>query len=134
MVRYTHIIRARYGETDRMGLVYHGVYAQYLDEARTEMLRSRGISYREIEEHGILMPVRELNIRYHKGSTYDSLIFIHLSIAAKPLTRMRVDYHCVNEQEQLVCTGNTELIFVQTDKGKPIACPEWIYQHFPEWC
>ncbi|MEY3983020.1 MAG: hypothetical protein RL160_577 [Bacteroidota bacterium] len=134
MVAFTHTVRVRYGETDRMGLVYHGDYAQYLDEARTEMLRSRGITYREIEAQGILMPVRELRIRYQKGSTYDTLIHIHLSIQEKPHTRMQVHYRCVNEQDEAVCTAFTELIFVQADKGKPIACPEWIYQHFPEWC
>jgi acyl-CoA thioester hydrolase len=134
MVRFTHTIRARYGETDRMGLVYHGVYAQYLDEARTEMLRSRGITYREIEEHGIMMPVRELSIRYQKGSSYDALIYIHMQIMEKPHTRMRVDYRCENEQGEPVCTAFTELIFVQADKGRPIACPDWIHRHFPEWC
>ena len=62
-------LRVRYGETDQMGYVYYGVYAQYYEVGRVELLRSLGISYKELEEEGILLPVVNFEINYKKSST-----------------------------------------------------------------
>ncbi|HAB26578.1 MAG TPA: thioesterase, partial [Xanthomarina gelatinilytica] len=59
-------IRVRYGETDQMGVVHHGNYALYLEMGRTEWLRKKGISYREMEESGIMLPVVSMSLNYKK--------------------------------------------------------------------
>ncbi len=74
-------MRVRYAETDRMGYAYYGNYATYFEVARVEALRELGMSYRELEDSGILLPVRDLHIKYHKPAYYDDLLTIKTSIA-----------------------------------------------------
>ena len=64
-------IRVRYGETDQMSFVYYGVYAQYYEVGRVELLRSLGLTYKELEEMGFALPVVNLNIKYKKPAYYD---------------------------------------------------------------
>ena len=66
--------RVRYSETDQMGVVYHGNYAQYLEMGRVEWLRSLGYSYKSMEENGIMFPVFSLSLNFKKSATYDDLI------------------------------------------------------------
>ena len=68
--------RIRYAETDQMGVVYHGNYAQFFEVGRVEWLRALGVSYKSLEESGIMLPVRELNINYLKPAKYDDLLTI----------------------------------------------------------
>ncbi|MBW5343123.1 acyl-CoA thioesterase, partial [Escherichia coli] len=74
MFSYKHQVRVRYAETDNMGYVYYGNYAAYYEVARTEMLRSTGISYKELEDMGVMLPVIELHSQYIKAAKYDDLI------------------------------------------------------------
>lgn len=76
--------RVRYGETDQMGVVYHGNYAQYLEMGRVEWLRSMGISYKAMEENGIMLPVISLNIKFKKSAVYDDLITVTTYIKKSP--------------------------------------------------
>jgi acyl-CoA thioester hydrolase len=69
-------IRVRYAETDRMGYVYYGNYAQYFEVARVEMLRGLGISYKTLEDSGIMLPVLDFTIKYIKPAFYDDLLTI----------------------------------------------------------
>ncbi|MDP4586583.1 MAG: acyl-CoA thioesterase, partial [Flavobacteriales bacterium] len=69
-------IRVRYSETDRMGYVYYGHYAQYFEVARVEALRNLGISYRSMEEDGIMLPVASYSIKYLKPAVYDDLLTV----------------------------------------------------------
>ena len=64
-------IRVRYGETDKMGVVYYGNYPLYLEQGRTEWLRELGFSYRWMEDHNIQLPVTELHIQYKKPACLD---------------------------------------------------------------
>ena len=73
-------IRVRYGETDRMGFCYYGNYAQFLEVARVELLRSKGVSYKELEDAGILLPVRNFSIKYIAPAKYDDVLFIETEI------------------------------------------------------
>ena len=83
---YTHEtrLRVRYSETDRMGYVYYGNYAEYLEVARVEMLRSAGIAYRALEDEGVMLPVRELKIVYHKPARYDDEIIVRTEMRMLP--------------------------------------------------
>ena len=69
-------VRVRYGETDKMGVVYHANFIPYFELGRTDALRSMGLSYRQFEASGIIMPVIEVGIKYHKPAYYDDELII----------------------------------------------------------
>jgi acyl-CoA thioester hydrolase len=118
--------RVRYGETDQMGVVYHGNYAQYLEMGRVEWLRKLGISYKEMEENGIMLPVINLNIKYLKSAYYDDLIFVKTILKKTPSVRIEFNYIITNEKEEVLVEANTVLVFMNVSKKRPIKCPDFI--------
>lgn len=112
MFEYTTKLRVRYGETDQMGYMYYGNYAEFYEVARVEMLRSLGLSYKEMEASGVMMPVVELNCKYLKPALYDEEISIKVIIKSMPRARMHFYYELYNEQNELINTGETLLVFV----------------------
>ncbi len=123
-------LRVRYGETDQMGVVYHGNYALYFEIARTESLRQIDVTYRELEESGIMMPVVNLNINFKKPAKYDDLLTIKAIFKTMPTIKSIVDYEVCNEQEELLCTGQTTLVFVDMKTNKVTKCPEMLLAKF----
>lgn len=127
-------IRVRYGETDQMGYVYYGNYAQFFEVGRVEWLRDLGISYKSLEESGIMLPVIQLNINYIKPAKYDDLLTIKTILHNKPLVKIEFDFEIINEKEELLTTGYTRLVFMDMKKNKPIKAPQHlldqIYAHF----
>ncbi|WP_314894519.1 thioesterase family protein [uncultured Capnocytophaga sp.] len=121
-------IRTRYGETDQMGVIYYGVYPQYLEVARVEWLRSLGISYKKLEEMGIMLPVVSLHIDYKKPAVYDELLSIETSLREKPTSKIIFDYQIFNENRDLIISANTTLVFVDKVSFKPIKCPTFILE------
>ncbi len=121
-------IRVRYGETDQMGIVYHGNYPQYMEVGRIEWLRSMGISYKSMEESGVMLPVISLSINYKKSVKYDDLIRVITTLKEKPVVKIEFDYQILNEKLEIVATGNTVLAFVNMKTGKPMKCPDYILQ------
>ena len=117
-------IRVRYAEADRMGYVYYGNYAMYFESARTEMLRVLGFSYREWEDNGIILPVRELQIRYHAPAYYDDLLTIRTIINERPAARITFHHEVYNEKGQKTCTGSLVLVFVNSETRRPTRAPE----------
>lgn len=117
-------VRVKYAETDQMGYVYYGNYATYYEVARTEMLRKTGFSYKELEEIGVMMPVLEMNIKYHQPAKYDDLLTIRVIIKEKPSVRIKFDYEVYNEQGVLLNTGMTQLVFVDMKRNRPCRAPE----------
>lgn len=116
-------LRVRYAETDQMGYMYYGNYASFYEVARTEMLRSTGISYKELEEMGVMLPVLELQSRFIHPAHYDDLITIKTYIKEKPVVRIKFDYELFNEQGMLINEGYTQLVFVDMQKNKPCRAP-----------
>jgi len=116
--------RIRYSETDQMGVVYHGNYAQYLELARVEWLRSLGISYKGMEESGIMLPVISLSINYLKPALYDDLITVKVFLNKKPVVRIEFDYEITNEAGDLLATANTVLVFMDMKRNRPRKCPQ----------
>lgn len=112
-------IRVRYGETDRMGFCYYGNYAQFLEVARVELLRSKGISYKELEDAGILLPVRNFSIKYIAPSRYDDLLSIQTEITNIKGSRIEFNYEIRNQKNVLIATAYTELVFVNSNSLKP---------------
>ena len=76
-IHTTHSLRVRYGETDPMKYVYYGNYAEYFEVARVELFRELGMSYDEIENQGIWLPVSEFSIKYLRPALYDEILEIH---------------------------------------------------------
>ncbi|GGW42999.1 acyl-CoA thioesterase [Arenibacter certesii] len=118
--------RVRYGETDQMGVVYHGNYPQYLEMGRVEWLRSIGISYKTMEENGIMLPVISLSIKYKKPALYDDLLTVTTRIQKRPLVRIEFDYEIHNEANELLIEANTVLAFMDTKANRPMKCPDYI--------
>lgn len=123
---YSHStkIRVRYGETDQMGYMYYGNYAQYYEVGRVEMLRSLGMSYSSMEADGIMMPVLELKCKYIKPALYDQEITVKTIIKTLPGIRIFFEYELYNEKEELINIGSTTLVFVDMAKNKPTNPPE----------
>lgn len=118
----THI-RVRYGETDQMGYVYYGNYAMYFEVGRVESLRQLGLTYKELEEMGVMMPVLENHSKYITAALYDDLLTIETTIRERPGVRIRFEYRIFNEAKKLIHEGETLLAFVNKLTGKPCRPP-----------
>ncbi len=125
---YQSKIKVRYSETDQMGVVYHGNYAQYFEIGRTEWLRNLGINYKNMEETGIILPVISLNCNFKKSALYDDELTIHTSLKKMPSVKIEFDYKITNQNNELICTGNTILAFLDKNSKRPIRCPKYILE------
>ncbi len=112
-------VRVRYGETDQMGYVYYGFYAMYYEVGRVESLRQLGVSYSEIENMGIIMPVLENKSKYLAPARYDEVLRIVTTIREKRLLRIKFQYEIFNESNKLIHTGETLLVFVDKLTNRP---------------
>lgn len=125
---YTHTTstRIRYSETDQMGVVYHGNYAQFLEMGRVEWLRNLGVSYKSMEDSGVMLPVISIQMNYKKSALYDDVIYIKTTLVKTPSVKIAFEYEISNQNGELLVTGNTVLAFLDKDTRKPIRCPELI--------
>ncbi len=121
-------IRIRYGETDQMGVVYHGNYAQFMEIGRVEWLRNIGVSYRSMEESGIMLPVIALHLEFKKPAKYDDLIRVSTTLVKMPGVKIEFDYKICNEEGEVLTLGNTVLAFIDMKTGKPVKCPGYILE------
>jgi acyl-CoA thioester hydrolase len=116
-------LRVRYAETDQMSYVYYGNYPQYFEVARVEALRALGLSYKEMEAQGIMLPVLNLEIKYIAPAKYDDLLIIKTCIPELPKTRILFEHEIFNEAGDLLTLGKVELVFVNIKSGKPNKAP-----------
>jgi acyl-CoA thioester hydrolase len=130
MIKTETTLRVRYGETDQMGFVYYGVYAQYYEVGRVEAMRSLGFSYKEMEESGVLMPVINLTINYKKPALYDDEVRIVTTVKEMPGVRITFHYECYNQKDVLLNTGSVTLVFIDKQKNKPMQPPQWFMEGF----
>ncbi len=124
MFSHENTVRVRYAETDRMGYVYYGTYAQYFEVGRVEALRSLGMPYRRMEEEGVMLPVHDLSVRYHKPAFYDDLLTVRTIITEMPTVRIRFAYEVRNEVGVLLTEAATTLIFIDRATNRPRRAPE----------
>ena len=117
-------LRIRYSETDQMGYCYYGNYAQFFEIGRVELLRKIGLSYKELEERGIMLPVIDLNIKYLRPALYDDLIEIKTYLKKIPGVKIQFDYEIYNEKKELLTKGTTTLVFISSETMKPIQAPK----------
>jgi len=125
MKDYEFTVRVRYAETDQMGVVYHGNYAQYFEIGRVEWLRNKGISYKWMEENGIMLPVVSLTMNYKKPARYDELLTLKTILKNRTTVKIEFDYELYNANEELLTTGNSIWVFVDLKTGKPIRPPQF---------
>lgn len=124
MFDYSTKVRVRYAETDQMGYVYYGNYASYYEVGRVECLRSLGLSYKALEDQGIMMPVLECHTKYLAPGKYDELLTVKTIIKEMPSVRITFNYEIYNEAEKLINQGETTLVFVNMETGRPCRVPE----------
>ncbi|MCB0584472.1 MAG: acyl-CoA thioesterase [Phaeodactylibacter sp.] len=128
---YTHEFkkRVRYGETDQMGYLYYGNYAQYYEIGRVELIRSLGLTYRALEsEHGIIMPVMSMNTRYVRPALYDELITIRTTLRKLPDQYIVFHMELFNEAGKLVNGGTVKLCFVEVATQRTIPAPDLLVE------
>jgi acyl-CoA thioester hydrolase len=134
MLSNDSIIRVRYGETDKMGIVYYGTYSLYYEVGRTDLMRKYGISYREMEEKGIQMPVIQMDCFYLKPAFYDDLIKVRTYIKELPKSKIKFEYELYNSENLLINKASTTLIFLDSQTEKPTRAPlfftDKIKEHF----
>lgn len=126
MISHETTVRVRYGETDQMAYVYYGKYAEYFEVGRVELIRSIGISYKEVEEQGILMPVAHMEIDYKYPARYDELLRIRTTIPEKPRSAFLTSYEIFNEEGKLLVTGTVKLAFFNKERMRPVRVPAYI--------
>ena len=123
-------LRVRYAETDQMQFVYYGVYSQYFEVGRVELLRSLGICYKEIELMGYALPVVNMSINYKKPALYDDLLTIRTVIKELPTTKIKFEYEIFNMKGDLLTIGEVVLVFINKINNKPCYVPEKIIDKF----
>jgi acyl-CoA thioester hydrolase len=114
-------VRVRYGEVDRMNVAWHGHYLAWFEHGRTQMLRSLGVTYREIEDAGTLLMVVDTGVRYERPAGYDDLLTVRTRLTEVRRVRLRFEYEVVKDGERLA-RGHTVLAATD-DSGRPRRLP-----------
>lgn len=137
MYEYSTQIRVRYGETDQMGYLYYGNYALYYEVGRTDAIRNLGLTYKEMEEQGVALPVAECNLQYLRPAFYDDLLTVKTSIRQWPKDSF-IEFHTeiYNDKNKLINKGLTRLVFYDIAERKKASMPEFLLEKlrpfFPE--
>jgi len=130
VVSYTYTTRSSYSQVDQMGYVYYSRYLEYFEVARTEMIRSFGYTYRELEKSGVMLPVVEANIRYHHPVTYDEQVNIKVSVFDIPKVKLNTFYEVTSSEQAGICvTGKVTLCFMNAANRKPCRAPDAFLRH-----
>ncbi len=133
MFSYSTKVRVRYSETDRMGYAYNGNYISYYEVARTEALRSIGLTYSRLEDEGILLPILENWSKYLAPAYYDDLIEIRVFVKKIPGVKFEFEYEFYNDQKELIHVGKTILVFVDKETRKPTKPPKYLIDKLKEF-
>ena len=118
-------IRIYYQDTDQMGVVYYGNYARYYEIGRTEMIRDLGFTYKRLEEMGIMLPARSLQINYLKSAYYDDLLTVRTIVDTIPKVKLPIKTEIYNEKGELINSGEVVLVFFSALTNKPVAAPKF---------
>lgn len=123
-------VRVRYVETDRMGITHHSHYFSWMEAARTELLRQGGLSYRNLEDRGYALPVREAYCRYRKGLQYDEIVIVQAEFIEIGGARLKIGYEIYRKKDkELAAEGYTVHPF--TDRsGKIVKTPDFFKKLF----
>lgn len=125
-------IRVRYGETDQMGYCYYGNYAQYFEVGRVEALRSIGVSYKDLENQGVMLPVSEFSVKYFSPAYYDDDLKVITYVTKVEGARIYFEYEIFNEAEKLLAKAHTTLVFVNKSNMRPTSPPQTFLDLLPK--
>lgn len=128
MKSHTSFVKVRYAETDQMGVVHHGNYAQYLEIARIEWLEELGISYKSMEENGMMLPVYSMEFRFLKPATFGDELEIVTLLKKLPNVKIEFNYEVFNKVGVLLTQASTVLVFMDSKTRRPVRCPEYILE------
>jgi acyl-CoA thioester hydrolase len=126
MITHDYQFRVSYPDTDKMGTMHHANYVKYYEAARWELLRSIGVSYKSVEEAGVMCPVIRMNFKFIKTTHYDELLTVRTTIKAIKGVRIWFTYHLYNEQNELINEAETEIAFVGLNDWKPCVPPDFL--------
>ncbi len=131
---YAHdiTIRVKYGETDRMGYLYYGNYAMYYEVGRVETMRSLGVTYKDMEDSGIALPVLELKSKYIRPALYDEEIRVRTIVRELPSVRLVLDYELFKDDD-LINIGHTTLVFFDTNRRRPCKAPDYFIEKLTQY-
>lgn len=111
-----------------MGVVYHGNYAQFFEIGRIDWLRSFGISYKNMEENNVMLPVVTLQCNFKKSAEFDDEITVKTTLKKIPSVKIEFEYEIFNQKNELLTTGQTMLAFIDMKTKKPMRCPDYILE------
>ena len=123
-------IRVRYAETDRMGLLHHANYLVYFEQARTELLRSLGATYKDLEDQGFLLVLTRAEVKYRSPARYDDVLTVRTTVTRTTAVRIEHKYEVIRDGT-LIAEGETTLASVDRT-GRIQALPDWLQQSGPE--
>ncbi len=132
MLSFETRLRVRYAETDQMGFVYYGNYPQYYEVGRADAMRKLGMTYKEMEAKGVVMPIARMEVKYIRPARYDDLLTVKTTVPVLPEARMHFDYEIYNEEGVLLNKGLTILAFLNKETGRPCAAPDWFFKKLKE--
>jgi acyl-CoA thioester hydrolase len=117
-------IRVRYAETDRMGLLHHANYLIYFEQGRTELLRSHGLTYKDLEDQGFLLVLTKIEVKYRWPARYDDLVTLKTIVTRT--TSVRIDHRYeVFCEGRLLAEGASTLACIDRD-GRLQALPDFL--------
>src|SRR5579862_1759076 len=117
-------IRVRYAETDRMGLLHHSNYLVYFEQGRTELLRSTGVAYKDLEDQGYLLVLTRVQVRYRSPARYDDLLTLRTTVHRTTLVKIEHRYELLRNG-MLLAEGETTLGCIDRE-GKVQALPAFL--------
>jgi len=127
MKNFSIKIKVRYCETDQMGLVHHGSYINYFEEARISWISNLGFSYSEMEKSGIILPVSKLNVSYLRPAYFDDDLVVNVELAEMPTSRLIFNY-TIKNKDDVVVTGTSVLAFLNKETKRPVRCPDYMLE------
>lgn len=123
---FKHKIKVRYVETDQMGVVHHSNYPIYFEAARVHWLEEFGLAYHQLEKDGLMMPIYDMQVKYHSPAYFGDTLSVEVSLRDLKLTKLKFDYRIFDLHDKVITTGSTTLVFMNASTRKPIRCPEWL--------
>ncbi len=124
----TKPIRVRYSDTDQMGYMHHSNYLRFFEIARLEWMTFLGISYKQMEKEAIWLPVVSAEVNYKTPSYFDDELTIKVKLEEPPMASLCFSYEIHNQNQKLVCTGQTKLAVLDAKLQRPMRCPKNLFE------
>lgn len=127
-------VRVRYADTDQMGIVYHSNYFVWMEVGRTEFFRKVGLSYKTIEEKGVVFPVVDASCRYKKPARYDDKLIIETVVREYSAAKIIIAYKIIRKKDKILLAEGMTVHGITDKKGKPISIKKlpWLKEKLDE--